>query len=291
MIGKTYRALNLDSMFQPLAYPEIEFNSFKFNGGEMSIKLNTKINYSLIDCVVITTRIKNGDDVMLLMLAVDALKRQGIKDIDLILPYFPYGRQDRVCNAGESFSLKVFTKLIDSMGFSGVYTLDNHSIMSTGLLENCYNSSNFELVLRTIKELDLGSDSFHLISIDAGASSKINKLADYLLENGVNNFDVIQCNKKRNVTNGKIEGFEVFSGDLNQIPCLIVDDICDGGASFIAAANALKEKNAGWLYLFVSHGIFSRGYNELAEHFKMIVSTNSFADDENWILKRIKLSW
>ena len=59
---------------------------------------------------------------------------------------------------------------------------------------------------------------------------------------------------------------------------LIVDDICDGGRTFIGLAEELKKKNAGDLYLFVTHGIFSQGFSELKKHFKKIFSTNSFND-------------
>lgn len=131
---------------------------------------------------------------------------------------------------------------------------------------------------------------FKLISIDAGASKKIGELGEFLYSNGWTNFSIIQCNKKRNVSNGNIEGFEVFSDDLHGLPCFISDDICDGGASFIHAAKALKEKNAGDLYLFVSHGIFSKGFDELKQYYCKIFTTNSFKDvfDETGLVKQFK---
>ncbi len=132
-------------------------------------------------------------------------------------------------------------------------------------------------------------NKFKLISIDAGASKKINSLGEFLYSNGWTNFDIIQCNKKRNVSNGNIEGFEVFTDDLQGLPCFISDDICDGGASFIHAAKALKEKNCGDLYLFVTHGIFSKGFDELNKYFKKIYTTNSFSDVENENVKQFKL--
>lgn len=72
------RSLNLDSMFIPTSFPEIEFKMLKFSGGESHIKLNNLINYDEIEKVVVSSRVKNGDDVMQLLIAVDALKRKGI---------------------------------------------------------------------------------------------------------------------------------------------------------------------------------------------------------------------
>jgi ribose-phosphate pyrophosphokinase len=277
-------------MFIPTSFPEIEFKMLIFSGGESHIKLNNFIDYDEVSKVVITTRIKNGDDVMQLLIAADALKRKGIKNLDLIMPYIPYARQDRQCSDGESFTLKVFTGIINSVGFDKVYVFDAHSGISTTLIENVVEIDNHQYVSAALDMALFSLETeFNLISIDAGASKKINSLAEYIYNSGRKNFKVIQCNKKRNVSNGNIEGFEVFSGDLQGLPCFITDDICDGGASFIHAAKALKEKNAGDLYLFVSHGIFSKGFDELKEYYTRIFTTNSFSDVKNGILTKLRL--
>ena len=132
-------------------------------------------------------------------------------------------------------------------------------------------------------------NKFHLISIDAGSSKKIDNLGKFLHSHGWTNFDTIQCHKKRNVSNGKIEGFESFCDDLNNIPCIICDDIADGGSSFIYAAKELKNKNAGDLYLFVTHGIFSYGTEELRKYFKKIYTTNSFRDIDDELIEELEI--
>jgi ribose-phosphate pyrophosphokinase len=104
---------------------------------------------------------------------------------------------------------------------------------------------------------------------------KINKLYDEIatLANGI-----IKCDKVRNMATGQLSNFEVFSKDLMGTNCLIVDDICDGGRTFIGVADELKKKNAGNIYLFVTHGIFSNGLDELKKHFTRIYTTNSVKD-------------
>ena len=114
-----------------------------------------------------------------------------------------------------------------------------------------------------------------LISPDGGALKKIYKVSEYL--GGV---EVVECSKSRDVKTGKLSGFKVYSDDLEGKDCLIVDDICDGGGTFIGLAEELKNKNAGNLYLAVSHGIFNKGFESLSV-FKKIFTTNSFKDIVN----------
>ena len=78
-----------------------------------------------------------------------------------------------------------------------------------------------------------------------------------------------------------MSGFAVYSNDLKGATCVIVDDICDGGGTFLGLATELKAKNAGELILIVTHGIFSKGLESLTSVFDKIYSTNSFSDFEN----------
>ena len=268
------RSLNLDSMFIPTTLPEIEFNSFKFSGGEIHIKLSNLIDYDKITKVVITNRIKSSDDLIKILMVKDALQRKGIKEFDLVMPYIPYGRQDRVCVEGEAFALKVFANIINSAKFDNVLTFDPHSGISPALIDNC-KEININNILRKVcyNICVIDSSDILLISPDAGSNKKMNILYDKSLFTGL-----VKCDKKRDVDTGKLSGFEVFANDLQGKPCLIVDDICDGGGTFIGLAEELKKKNAGNLYLYVSHGIFSKGIYDLITVFKKIYTTNSFSD-------------
>lgn len=279
------RSLNLDRLFLPTAYTEIEFDMFQFSGGELHIKLNNNIDYSVIDKVVITNRFKNGDDLLKVLIAKDALQRKGVSHFDLVMPYIPYARQDRQCFDGESFTLKVFSTLINSAKFDSVIVFDSHSDVAPALLDNCKNTPNNDFVWATVMDIKkkAPADKLFIVSPDSGANKKTNKLFSEVV-----NFDgIVKCDKKRDLATGALSGFEVFSGDLNETSCLIVDDICDGGRTFIGIAEALREKNAGDLYLFVTHGIFSNGLEELNKYFRGIYTTNSVKDVEG--VKQFKL--
>lgn len=269
------RCLNLDSNFVPIKFPEIGYKLFNFNGGETHIKLNTNIYYSNINEVILTHRIRNGNNIMEILIAHDALKLMGVKNFSLVISYVPYARQDRKCEEGESFSLKVFARLINSMNFNKVYVVDSHSDVAVALIDNCINISNENYIHLTLNDLKKTNKNLLLVSPDAGANKKSNKLMSAF----PNYFDsIIKCDKRRDTKTGLIYGIEVFAGDLNKTDCLIVDDICDGGATFINVAKELQNHNCGDLYLFVTHGIFSKGFDELNKYYKKIYCTNSFSD-------------
>ena len=121
------------------------------------------------------------------------------------------------------------------------------------------------------------NDSFILVSPDAGASKKIYKLAEQIGYKG----DVITCSKDRDI-DGKLTmvnvpiAFDAFTS--KKADFIIIDDICDGGATFINIAKNLKNRVKGKIYLIVTHGIFSKSFGELSQYFDNIYCTNSYKD-------------
>ena len=272
--------LNLDPSFLPFgSADQMHFESFTFSGGEPHIKILSEL--ALDTTVTITTRIRSFNDVGLLLMATDALRRLGVKSIDLFLPYMPGARQDRVMIPGEALSVKVYADLINGLNFEWVIVFDPHSEVTPALLNNCKVISNHRFIKAVQNAIN---KDLVLISPDGGALKKIYKVSEFL--GGV---PVIECSKKRNVENGQLEGFRVYESDLQGKDCLIVDDICDGGSTFIGLAEALKKKNAGNLYLAVSHGIFSKGVGVLSAHFTKIYTTDSFSNIQDGV-EQIALS-
>lgn len=272
--------LNLDRNFKPLAGEEIQFESFVFSGGEPHIKINP--NFDIEKSVSITHRLNSFNDLGLLCLAVDALRRMDAKLDKLVIPYFPAARQDRLMVKGEPLSVKVYADIINGFNFQKVIVFDAHSEVTPAVLNNCEVVPNHAFISEIVKEI--GSDIL-LISPDGGALKKIYKVSEYL-----GGIEVVECSKNRDVKTGKLKGFKVYADDLNGKDCLIVDDICDGGGTFIGLAQELKNKNAGKLYLAVSHGIFSKGFDDLSL-FQKIYTTNSFKDLNNDCLTQINFKF
>lgn len=269
------RALNLDKSFTPTPYQEIEYEKFVFNGGEVNIKIKSAPG-GVYGGIAITHRIKTSDNLMEVLLAKDAIENMfGNIPVTLFIPYLPYARQDRVCSNGEALSMKVFANIINNANFHRVVVLDAHSDVGPALLDRCENISNRNYVIDATYSIG-GGDDLLLVSPDAGAAKKCNML--YTSQSTSNRFGgLVQCGKVRNPNTGELSGFEVYADDLEGKRCLIVDDICDGGGTFIGLAKELKKKNAGELYLFVTHGIFSKGIDELKKHFDRIYCTDSFS--------------
>lgn len=271
--------LNLDQNFRPFSdKKEIEFQSFIFSGGEPHIKI--KPDFDVSEIVTITHRINSFNDFGLLLLAVDALKRMDVKLINVFIPYFPAARQDRVMIAGEPLSVKVYADILNSLKLNKITVFDAHSEVTSALLDNCEVIPNHDFIAQVLKKI--GND-VKLISPDGGALKKIYKVSEYL-----GGIDVVECSKSRDVKTGKLSGFKVYDDNLQGIDCLIVDDICDGGGTFIGLAEELKKKNAGKLYLAVSHGIFNKGFESM-KAFEKIFTTDSFKEFDEEIVEVLKL--
>ncbi|MCA6422580.1 MAG: ribose-phosphate pyrophosphokinase [Flavobacterium sp.] len=271
--------LNLDSNFKPLDGEEIPFESFIFSGGEPHIKINP--NFDKSKEVTVTHRLNSFNDLGILCLAVDALQRLGAKLENLIIPYFPSARQDRIMMEGEPLSVKVYADIINGFRFKKVIVFDAHSEVTPAIVNNCKVITNHRFIQKVIQAI---GDNVLLISPDGGALKKIYKVAEFL-----GGLEVVECSKSRDVRTGKLTGFKVYADDLRGANCLLVDDICDGGGTFIGLAKELKKKNAGNLYLAVSHGIFSKGLDELT-CFNRIFTTDSIRGLENACLTQINLS-
>jgi ribose-phosphate pyrophosphokinase len=258
--------INLDENFKPLG-TGIGVDSFSFPSGfEPHIKIpkSSKIK----DDVMITCRFSNANDILTLLLANDAVRRIGAKKVTCFIPYLPFARQDRVMVEGEPFSIKVFASLINSCNFDRVLLFDVHSDVSTALINNSESIPNHSFVKEV---LETKKGDFAIISPDAGAYKKIFSLCQYLGHNGL----LSLCNKHRDVATGNITSITCDTQDFNGMDVYIVDDICDGGGTFVLLAKELKKRNCGKINLVVSHGIFSKGIEAL-EGIDHIYTTNSF---------------
>lgn len=247
----------------------------KFAGGECNVRFSEVLNGT--ERVRLNTRLNSSDDVMNLILAADALRRMNVKHIEALIPYVPYARQDRVMVPGESLSIKVFAGLLNNLQLDKVIVFDPHSDVTPALINNCVIIPNYEMVNYFLAELQL--KDFVLVSPDLGAYKKVDKLAQQIGYKG----EIATGIKVRNLETGEILRSDVNTADLGGKPCLIVDDICDGGRTFIELAAALKAKGAGDLYFIASHGVFSHNAIERLQEagYKNVCSSNSISDIES----------
>ena len=262
--------LQLYGQFEGGKLRKIPFESFTFPGGEQGVRIDTIALQDATARFTIEAGLRSSKDIFTLFMLVDALRQELPNvDIGLLMPYVPYARQDRVCRPGESLSIRVFAQLINAQNFRCVTILDPHSAVTPALINNVIVTSAQSHVARAVAAM--GGDVV-LVAPDMGASSRVRSIAKAL------GLQMLQAQKTRDANSGDVTGVEI----LDNIPpksLLVVDDICDGGRTFIELALAVKriapQQTMG---LYVSHGIFSKGLEVLSPMYSQIFTANSWLD-------------
>lgn len=197
----------------------------------------------------------------------------------LIIPYLMAARYDRqmIPGSGESFDLKIVSDLINSLGFERVYLYDVHSEVSLALIKNSVNVENRVLVS------EYKSENAVLIIPDAGASKKAEKYIKW----NENITETVQCIKTRDLSNGKLTLTVLEPWKCENRNCVIIDDLCDGGGTFLAIASQI---NPSHLSLIVTHGVFSKGTKIFEGVFNEIITSDSYCHTyDSTIVKTIPL--
>lgn len=238
----------------------VEFKHWQFPGGECGVLLDLgKIHFNAAE-FLIRWNYESDSEMMAIAQIVDAIRRdkfQSNAKLLLNLPYLPYARQDRVCSPGESHALKVFSAWLNSLKFDDVCVLDPHSYVAEALIENMSyraQEEKFKEYLRHRKAR--GAEGYdYLIAPDAGAAKKVEKCR-------------LAHEEVFGTTPKILVGHKVRQGDkvivhvqcegLDKARSCVVDDICDGGATFISLGGHIRSVcEPEILDLYVSHGIFS----------------------------------
>ena len=256
----------------------IDYTVYRYPDGQQSIIINTYIRPYIPEInsksagILIKSRLNNFKDLELIICATQALRNLGVEKISLYVPYFLGSRSDRKFEDGSIHYLKqVICPIINSQGFDKVTVIDPHSDVLEALLNNYVKESNWELVGHALHNIAT-REKICLVSPDAGAYKKIFDVAkEFKIDR------IITASKVRDITTGEILRTEIPTLDQHaDIKYVIIDDICDGGRTFIELAKAIKgSRPTAKIYLVVTHGIFSNGFYELSQYFEKIYTTNS----------------
>lgn len=281
--GKEYPqykyVLDLDKDFSPISglHVDLPFETFVFQGGEQHITIKGKPHTQNAE-LIITQRYNKIEDLFLIIMANDAAKRMGFKNISLILPYFPAARQDRVCNYGEPLTIKVFADIINNCEFDKVTILCPHSEVTPALLNNVEVIDELKYVEQALPFIP--SAIYNIVCPDAGAGKRVSKVVNYLSNKYPRTtFNLIRCEKERDVKDGSLKGFFVGDIEYPDAPFLIVDDINCKGGTFIGLANKIREKTTGTVSLFTSHSDCQEGVENVLRDLDFVFTTNS---KKNW---------
>lgn len=262
-----------------------QYKAWKFPGGEIHVQLkqSNDCNYLTAALFDLTIRLNTSEDIMFLLIFTDTLRKDYPKtDINLFLPYMPYQQADRNFGTNECFSLKTVCNLINSMNYDKIRLYDNHSDVSSALLNNCEVIDNSEFIKTVIKEIyweerhrteypmNAFWDDLIILSPDASAYKKIFKLCEKIGFTG----QIESCSKSRNHNTGELT-MKIPKFDDNKI-VLIIDDIALGSRTFFNIRKELKNER---VYLAVSHGVFNENIDKLETEFTKVFTTNSRRDD------------
>lgn len=283
----SYTIINLDRQFTPFGQGINYVSTIFPSGFEVNVRLP-----KIVGKVLVTTRIKSSNDIMQLIITAGALRNiRTVTDVAVFMPYLPYARQDRaMIEEGEvdgsqpfqeALSVKKFSEIMNIQDFSMFMVLDPHSDISAAVLGNMVKISNHELVKKVLE----GKSNFRIACPDAGAEKKIVKLCQAI---GYTD-EVIMCEKVRDVKTGNLVSIKVNADDLNGMDVYTVDDICDGGGTYIMQGEELKKKNAGNRYLIVTHALLTKGEDVLKAGVEHIYTTDSMKDRESDYVTQFKI--
>lgn len=253
----------------------INFKSWKFPAGEVGVQIEPELltNASRYDILV---KKPTSDDLMLLWNVFDIFRTAKVpkENIDVTMNYVPYGRQDRATKPGESFALKVFATMFQEFAYCNRLMIsDPHSKVTVDNLM----SYGYELVVYHQEDIVKTLPAFdNVIGPDAGSAAK---LTDVVLSGLKPN--VVQLSKSRV---GRDVVYDDYAYDTIHGSAIVIDDICDGGATFVSLGEMLKrtQPNMNSLCLYITHGIFSNDekFEQLKEIYDTVYVWNNISKDK-----------
>jgi ribose-phosphate pyrophosphokinase len=226
----------------------INTNIKRFADGEIYIEINENIRGNSV-FVIQSTSTPANDNLMELLLCIDALRRSSAKNITAVIPYFGYARQDRKVAPRTSISAKVVSNLITNAGANRIVTVDLHAGQIQGFFDiPVDNLFTTPLFTKYIKK-KFKSKNLICVSPDVGGVQRTRGLATKL------KVDLAIIDKRRPEP-GKSEVMNII-GNVKGKNCIIVDDIIDSGGTIVNAVDALKKAGAIDVYVFITHAVLS----------------------------------
>lgn len=227
-------------------------------------------------------RVHGSDDLLALLMFLAAVRGQ-VQHV--CIPYLPYARQDRVAVPGDPIAIEVLAELLATTGVRSFATVDAHSPAAVAAFAKVGASlTNVPMapwLARHLMPLLVRADQpVWFVAPDKGARIRTAAAAAAVTRPD-RPIGVVHCEKVRDPQTGKLQGFRVADDSPRQLGTdplvVVVDDICDGGGTFLGVAGALRTHYGPVpLHLWTSHGIHSKGLDELATTFTTIGCTDSF---------------
>lgn len=250
----------------------------KFNNGETKLVINTSLRGEHVYIFLSPTQDIN-DKLMEVILIMGASQLASVTQITLVVPCFPYARQDKKMASRDPISAKTIIRMFEAVGVKRIITVDLHNEALQGFSDYPIdNLSSTPIYVEHIKKNYLSKDSnYTVVSPDAGGTKRAEKMCSQLgLECNV-------CHKKRG-SPGEISEIKLL-GDVNGKNCIIFDDIIDTGGTLIKAVDVLKKHGAQDVIIYITHGVLS---NDAVDKIEMSQITKLYITDSVNVKDKIK---
>jgi len=219
----------------------------RFSDGEIRVQIKDSIREKRV-FIIQGLHAPANEHIMELLLLIDAVKRASAKEVNVVIPYYAYARQDRKDQPRVPISAKLLANLIQTAGADRVITIDLHAEQIQGFFDiPLEHISALPIFADYLKNLNL--EDLTIVSPDVGGAKRADKLAKKL------NANLAIIYKMRPRPNA-VEVFDVI-GDVKDKHCVIVDDIVDTAGTLVAAAEMLLEKGAKSVRACITHGVLS----------------------------------
>ncbi len=219
----------------------------RFSDGEIRVQINESVREKRV-FIVQSLHNPANDHIMEMLLLADAAKRASAKEVNLVIPYYAYARQDRKDRPRVPISAKVLANLIESVGADRVVVVDLHAEQIQGFFNiPVEHITALPLFAEYLKERTI--EDLVIVSPDAGGAKRADKLAKKL---GAELAIIYKMRPRPNA----VEVFDVI-GNVEGKNCVIVDDIVDTAGTLVAAADMLIKKGAKSVRACITHGVLS----------------------------------
>lgn len=259
-----------------LDIPLGESRCLQFADGEILVELGESVRGKDVYFVQSTNKPVN-DNLMELLIAIDACKRASANSINCIIPYFGYARQDRKAQPRQPISSKVVASMLERAGADRVVTMDLHAAQIQGFFDiPADDITTLPLIANYIKSKeDIDLDNVVIVSPDHGGTVRARRLADKI------NAPVAIIDKRRPKPNVAVA--MNLLGDVSGKTAIVIDDMVDTAGTLTSGINMLFEKGAKDVYACCSHGVLSGpAIDRLKKsNIKEFIVTNTIDQAEN----------
>ncbi|WP_279009591.1 ribose-phosphate diphosphokinase [Synergistes jonesii] len=244
-----------ESICDNLGVPLSNVKTKRFADGEIAVSIEESVRGTDVYVVQPTCKPAN-EHLMELLIMVDALKRASAYNVNLVIPYFGYARQDRKTKAREPITAKLVANLLEKAGASRVITADLHAGQIQGFfdipLDHLMGGPLLASYFRKKLSKEIKDDLLTVVSPDIGGVARARTFSGHI---GRADLAIVDKRRSHEVAN-VCEVMDII-GDIKGKTCILVDDIIDTAGTIVKAAAALKERGADKVYACATHGVLS----------------------------------